>query len=654
MSSLSRAYKFVIPAKAGTAAHSFEMTVMHHGVGKMSAGVNVAPEGGDLSLLTQAQRYVWLLRPDLRGEAGAADPVRICEFLCWWYTHGVAEYPAFASQPTDAQYAALVAPVFAASPEAPPISHFLLGLWRERTDLAAVYPLETSVGRRRFVEWAITSGRAEGAVQGFWIDQSLRDWLISPDHDLPPVPRLVVDLWKSRPDLQSAFDLRKARDRQGLLEWFWANGISEQQIDWMFNEPAAPGQYTPPAGPGRDALKRCAPPIHNEGINLIGFATAEFGLGEDLRMTARALAAAGIAFSVFEVPAGPEVRRGDHSVSRWISDGMPYRSSIMCMAAFESASFYLRIGAEAVAERFVIGYWPWELPRWPAPWAGAFDLVSEVWASSRYTQAAFEKSAPVPVLHMPMAVDLPHFEPQPRARFGLRDGVFQFLFVFDWHSWPARKNPTGVVQAFRLAFPAGTEPVGLAIKMIGAESGSAEISAFKVLTDADRRISLIAGTLDRSALAALYGCCDAYVSLHRAEGFGRTMAEAMLMGKPVVATNWSGSMDFLDANSGCPVDFSLRPIEDGEYPYSDGQVWAEPDLRSAAEWLRWLAADAARASARGSAGRERIIEQYGIASVGARYAERLHALWRSPSVRRGTARTARDPVGQARGAASGR
>lgn len=173
-----------------------------------------------------------------------------------------------------------------------------------------------------------------------------------------------------------------------------------------------------------------------------------------------------------------------------------------CVAAFESANFYLRIGAEAVAERFVIGCWPYELPRWPAPWASAFDLVSEVWASSRYTQAAFKDSAPVPVLHMPMAVDLPHFEPQPRASFGLSDGVFQFLFVFDWHSWPARKNPTGVVQAFRLAFPAGTEPVGLTIKMIGSESWSAEISAFKVLIDADplRRAApcVVAITLRRS------------------------------------------------------------------------------------------------------------------------------------------------------------
>ena len=198
---------------------------------------------------------------------------------------------------------------------------------------------------------------------------------------------------------------------------------------------------------------------------------------------------------------------------------------------------------------------------------------------------------------MPMAVDLPRTDPQPRARFALRDGVFQFLLVFDWQSWPARKNPAGAIEAFRIAFPRGSEPVGLAIKMIGLEPWNSDFRAFKALADTDRRITLLAGTLDRQTLAALYRSCDAYVSLHRAEGFGRTIAEAMLTGKPVVATNWSGNTDFFDATTGCPVEFTLRPVESGEYPYADGQVWAEPDLGSAAEWLRWLAADWARASA---------------------------------------------------------
>ena len=598
----------------------------------MTLRSDAADDDFDLALLTEAQRYVWLLRPDLRRDAPGGGLPAICGFLNWWYRSGVIEYPAFAGPPGEEQYATLVAPAYAASAQAPPISHFLAHAWRERDDLATVYPLDTPAGRRGFVEWILFFGREEVPIQDLWIDQALRDWLLSPDPDMPPVPRLALYLWKSRPDLQRVYDLDDPDDRQGLREWLWAHGTAEHQLAWMLDEPPDPATYIPSVGVADIAPKRCAPPVRDEGVNLIGFATAEFGLGEDLRMAAKALGAAGIPFSVFEVPAGPGVRRRDLSVSRWISGGMPHRTSILCMAAFEAADFYLRYGREVFAERFVIGYFPWELPRWPAVWAGVFDLVDEVWASSRYTQAAFAASSPVPVLHMPMVVDLPRAEPQPRARFALRDGVFQFLLVFDWHSWPVRKNPGAAVEAFRLAFPLGSEPVGLAIKMIGMEPWNAEFATFRALADADPRITLLSGTLDRPALAALYRCCDAYVSLHRAEGFGRTMAEAMLMAKPVVATNWSGNIDFIDADNGCPVDFTLQPVERGDYPYADGQVWAEPDINSAAEWLRWLAADWSRASALGRAGRERVIEQFGIAPVGARYAERLTALWRPAAV----------------------
>ncbi len=599
----------------------------------MSVLADASPEVFNLALLTRPQRFVWLLRADLRRGAAVTDPAGIRDFLYWWFERGVVEYPAFADPPGDAQYAALVAPAIAASPEAPPISHFLLQLWRERVDLAAVHPLETDAGRRGFAEWILSFGRTEVPIQPLWLDQALRDWWLAPEPAAPPVPRLALYLWKQRPDLQQTYDLENPEDRQGLRAWLWTYGIAEHHLGWLLDQPPDPGQYVPPAAALPQASKRQGPPIRDEGVNLVGFATAEFGLGEDLRMAAKALDAAGIPFSVFEIPPGLGVHCRDQSVSRWISGGMPYRTSILCMAAFETAELYLRQGVDAFEERLVIGYWPWELPRWPAPWAGVFDLVAEVWSSSRHTQAAFAASAPVPVLHMPMAVELPHATVQPRARFALKDGVFQFLLVFDWNSWPARKNPAAAIEAFRLAFPTGSEPVGLAIKMIGLKPWGTEFGDFRALAEADPRITLLTGTLDRSDLAALYRCIDAYVSLHRAEGFGRTLAEAMLMAKPVVATNWSGNVDFLDASSGCPVDFTLRPVENGEYPYAEGQIWAEPDVAAAAAWMRWLAADWARAAALGRAGRDRITAQYAIPDVGARYAERLRQLWQSAADR---------------------
>src|SRR5712692_6111258 len=159
-----------------------------------------AADAIDLDLLTEAQRYVWLLRPDLRRAAAGAGLPDIGDFLYWWYSSGVIEYPAFAAPPGEEQYAVLTTPAYAGSPQAPPISHFLGRVWRERTDLSAVHPLDTAAGRRGFVEWILAFGRTELPIQDLWIDQGLRDWLLSPDPDMPPVPRLALTWGRARPD----------------------------------------------------------------------------------------------------------------------------------------------------------------------------------------------------------------------------------------------------------------------------------------------------------------------------------------------------------------------------------------------------------------------------------------------------------------------
>src|SRR2546427_2956923 len=147
---------------------------------------DAAADAIDRDLLPEAQRYVWLLRPDLRRAARGAGLPDIGDFLYWWYTSGVIEYPAFVAPPSEEQYAALTAPAYAGSPQAPPISHFLARVWRERADLAAVYPLGTAGGRRGYVEWLLSFGRREVPIQDLWIDQGLRDWLLSPDPEMAP------------------------------------------------------------------------------------------------------------------------------------------------------------------------------------------------------------------------------------------------------------------------------------------------------------------------------------------------------------------------------------------------------------------------------------------------------------------------------------
>jgi glycosyltransferase involved in cell wall biosynthesis len=159
----------------------------------------------------------------------------------------------------------------------------------------------------------------------------------------------------------------------------------------------------------------------------------------------------------------------------------------------------------------------------------------------------------------------------------------------------ARKNPKAVIDAFRQAFPAGDDAVGLVLKTMNSQPDSPAWQEFLAWCRADPRITLLDRTLDRPVVLGLVKACDAYVSLHRAEGFGRTLAEAMLLGKPVVGTDFSGNTDFLTKATGYPVKWARRALVVGDYPFveaDDAAWWAEPDVGHAARQMR-----AARAAA---------------------------------------------------------
>jgi glycosyltransferase involved in cell wall biosynthesis len=176
-------------------------------------------------------------------------------------------------------------------------------------------------------------------------------------------------------------------------------------------------------------------------------------------------------------------------------------------------------------------------------------------------------------------------KPYPRSHYGLPEGKFLFLYIFDFNSSVARKNPMAAVKAFKQAFVLTDDSVGLVFKTMNTKANNPEWLAFLKECQMDRRIHVITETFDRPAVLGLINTCDAYVSLHRAEGFGRTMAEALLLGKPVVATNYSGNVDFIDAESDFLVDYKIINAMDYSYQWVDGadkQVWADVDINNAA------------------------------------------------------------------------
>jgi glycosyltransferase involved in cell wall biosynthesis len=256
-----------------------------------------------------------------------------------------------------------------------------------------------------------------------------------------------------------------------------------------------------------------------------------------------------------------------------------------------------------------VGYWAWELPELPGSWAQLARLYHEVWAPSTFVADAIRRATaglPLIIRVQPHPLpDLAGVTPD-RARFGLRDGVFAFLGMFDVLSSPARKNPMGAVQAFQRAFPPDRADVELVVKVVTPDHDPARLAILRAAVAGWPNIRLLVERLSDTDADRLIASADAFVSLHRSEGFGLSIAAAMALGRPVVVTGWSGNMDFCGEGA-IAVGYRLVPVDDPSGVYAgDGQVWAEPDLDEAAAAMRRLADDPAAARALGEAARAHV------------------------------------------------
>ncbi|SDX73956.1 Glycosyl transferases group 1 [Allochromatium warmingii] len=442
----------------------------------------------------------------------------------------------------------------------------------------------------------------------------------------PSLTRFMRVVWAMRPDLQPVFDIRQRSGQAGFIHWYFQHGLRELQLDRFLTEEQRQwwnSVQRVPISTRTKPRKHRAPPDLPFGVNLIGYAKGQLGIGEDVRMAALALQAAGIPFSIYNVEPGCEVCQNDESAVNHISSDLPYAINLFCTTGIEMARLAAVEGSKLFDGRRSIGHWPWELPEWPANWHHAYGLVDELWAASRFTYDAYVRSCPKPVHHMPMAVTVDPTAQLTRRNFGLPEQPFLFVFAFDGLSSLIRKNPLACVQAFRTAFPRGDEPVGLVIKVMRTPEHDPQWHMILEAARADRRLFILSGTLQRAELLDLYRVCDSFISLHRSEGFGRGLAEAMLLGKPVIATGYSGNLDFTILGSAALVDYQLRPVAEGEYPFAEGLVWAEPDTHHAAWWMRRFVFNASIRTRLAVLGQQLAQASYSPEHVGAFYLSRL-------------------------------
>lgn len=435
---------------------------------------------------------------------------------------------------------------------------------------------------------------------------------------------LQTAVYYARPDVQSVFAL--PRMRQQFLQWFWSHGVGECSL-WSALTPAekrtalrvaqitkspwlkqltALAQANRPVSQIQSSALPAALPF---GVNVIGYVFGQLGIGEDLRMTARSLQAAKIPFCIVNFSSGHDIALNDLSLARHVlPDGQlgTYAINLFCMTPLETGRYYAMQGGAQWRGRYTIGYWPWELSRWPQQFELVYPLVDEVWVSTTHTQDALMSSAhpPLdkPVKLMPLVVApesrrqklrAPEARHAIRRRFRLPIHAKLFCFSFDLNSSIQRKNPQSCIQAFLRAFPK-TEwsrlKVGMVIKTHALRTEHREYKKLKMLAAQDNRIHIIEGTLPRPELMAFYAACDVFVSLHRAEGFGRALAEALQLGLHLIATDYSGNTDFCRRpefkNQVSLIPYRLIKVRKGQYPYAEGQVWANPSIAAAAKAMR--------------------------------------------------------------------
>lgn len=565
---------------------------------------------------------VWALRPDVRrileGE--------IERLPLWLILDGPKDYLAAivfreelmqSLQPWANQPAALettnTLPIKTLSA---PISRLMLEIWKQQKPLQYRFNINTLSGQLGLFWWFVLEGTANYGLEKLWTD-SLQQYLNQPvDRNKPAITQLM-----------SAGQRQLGRmdvSDQDLAGWWQKQGLSGQVVEFELalknhnndDQKSIQPEVTQVASPTAPSL-----PF---GVNLIGFARGVLGIGEDIRMAAKALEAAAIPYSVYEVHTDQSIDSNENSLHFELSELMPYQANLFCLTGIETLRVGLTDYLPMMLRRYTnIGYWPWEFERWPLVFQGSYELVDEIWASTQFTAEAYKADGRVNVECMPMHVDVSPSEGLRRKTFNLPTEAYLFLFTFDVSSSIHRKNPLAILRAFQAAFPKDDYSVGLVVKLMrGSASYAHALLELRAAAKMDKRIIVIETTLPRAQLLDLIRACDAYISLHRCEGFGRGMAEAMLLGKPVIATKYSGNLDFCTPKSALLVDAELIPVMHDEYEHALGQCWAQPNQYSAISALQ-QAADGWKPDIKSI---KEIEQRYSAKEVGNNYRKRLEVI----------------------------
>ena len=440
------------------------------------------------------------------------------------------------------------------------------------------------------------------------------EWLQAvPRNSRTGLPRYLQAIFDERSDLTKGF----AEVNAGELHRFkwWAQTFARAESPWV--------QVL-----GHDIPTRELKPGGriNHGTDVVGFLNAEHGIGEASRLLVEALRAANTPLSTLTYR-NTESRQNFTFETDEIGE---YKTVIAAVNAELNEPLRRAFGDFFFRGTYVIGQWFWELEVAPPWYKPAYKYVNELWAPTKFIEQMLRNEAPknVHVEYMPLPLRKPRVvEHAKRSDLGL-DDRFMFLFTFDFMSVMKRKNPMGLIDAFTKAFAPNEGPM-LVLKCINGESRPEMFAAMKKAAEGRDDIIIMNKYLDSEMSAALINVCDCYVSLHRSEGLGLTIAEAMLLGKPVIATGYSGNLDFMTPETSYMVPWTRVKVGKGAEAYSSKATWAEPNIDVAAEMMKTVYQNPEAAKAMAQAGKRDLETRFTPELTGARMKARLEKIWES-------------------------
>lgn len=495
---------------------------------------------------------------------------------------------------------------------------------------------------------------------------------------IPWITRLALKLYQARPDLQEAFPdlsgshgkrfadwyIQSAAEQAGFDECFilpvrhelsqigeaheqsgWLDRVRSKlnrllyRVAWRYRHlvrPFVPERLrhqvhvrlvdrltlgTAEESPARGSKDPSLP----WGVNLFGYVNAESGIGASARSNIRNLNAAAVPLAVSDFRDG-NVSRMEAKVPESVMGEPRFNINLFHINADQTVNALNQIGHEVLKGRYNIGYWAWELPEFPEEWVPAMSMLDEIWVPSEFCREAIAAKADIPVVCVPHSIEKIDQKVGAEGQFDLPVNKTLFLTMFDALSVPERKNPQAAINAIETSVTDGATDAHLVLKVSNLDKAAEFAEVLRNRVSKSQNLTLIEGYLEMQDVYGLISTCDVFLSPHRSEGFGLGLAEAMLLEKPVIATGWSGNLEFMNRDNSKLVGFHEVELTEDHGPYKKGQRWAEPREEELVDAIRELCADAQLRSELGARAKATITSEFSKDAIGKRILERIEAI----------------------------